>query len=674
MADMKLMKELMETIRQKENGPQPYDTTAEVTRVEGSTAWVRIPGSDGETPVQMSINARAGDTVRVRVAGGQAWTVGNDTAPPTDDRTAEAAQETANTALEDAQRAAEAADAAEVSAAAAQASAEQAEESAETAHTAATSALTGLATVEDVVGTLNWISEHGTYAATSDAEAQPGKLYFTRTGSGTEADPYVYTVVDNPTGNPSTLGYYELTGVDEAVANYVATHLALTDEGLYIVSDASGYKYLVTNLGAYVISPEGNIVTTTDYHSLQLADKDGNTYFYASDLRNANGYAELTEEFTGDGTTTVFNTIFYPRTTQTCTVTVDGIEVEFTRDYKEFTLDSAPAAGASVVITYQSSDSALKAYTIGSRSSGSRVGPHSFGMGRNVTASGYLAIALNVATTAKGNYSLAEGGYSEANGDYSHAEGHSIASGMYSHAEGYGTEASGKYSHAEGGVDGLETGEASGEGAHSEGPSIASGYRSHAEGKSTASSDYSHSEGWLTEASGNYSHVEGTRAESSGAGAHAEGNGSEASGDYSHAEGSATASGDYSHAEGSAIANSNYSHAEGRATASGDYSHAEGSSTASGNYSHAQNWGTIAASNNQTAIGKFNVQDANNEYALIIGNGTGNGISQTSNALAVDWDGNVHLGLDTSRTATASVDYALYEAILALGWENDVID
>lgn len=99
MADMKLMKELMETIRQKENGPQPYDTTAEVTRVEGSTAWVRIPGSDGETPVQMSINARAGDTVRVRVAGGQAWTVGNDTAPPTDDRAAEAAQRTADEAL-----------------------------------------------------------------------------------------------------------------------------------------------------------------------------------------------------------------------------------------------------------------------------------------------------------------------------------------------------------------------------------------------------------------------------------------------------------------------------------------------------------------------------------------------------------------------------------------------
>ena len=35
---------------------------------------------------------------------------------------------------------------------------------------------------------------------------------------------------------------------------------------------------------------------------------------------------------------------------------------------------------------------------------------------------------------------------------------------------------------------------------------------------------------------------------------------------------------------------------------------------------------------------------------------------------------NLLLSLDTSRTVPGSTDYALYEAILALGWENDVID
>ena len=65
-----------------------YDTTAEVVRVEGNTAWVHIPGGVDETPVEMSVNAKAGDTVRVRVSDGQAFLNGNNTAPPTDDTTA----------------------------------------------------------------------------------------------------------------------------------------------------------------------------------------------------------------------------------------------------------------------------------------------------------------------------------------------------------------------------------------------------------------------------------------------------------------------------------------------------------------------------------------------------------------------------------------------------------
>lgn len=61
------------------------DYTATVTRVEGQTAYVRITGSDiADTPVALSIGCKPGDNVRVRVADGKAWLVGNDTAPPTD--------------------------------------------------------------------------------------------------------------------------------------------------------------------------------------------------------------------------------------------------------------------------------------------------------------------------------------------------------------------------------------------------------------------------------------------------------------------------------------------------------------------------------------------------------------------------------------------------------------
>lgn len=89
------------------SGTKPYDTTAEVVRVEGDTAWVHIPGGVTETPVSMSIDCKAGDTVRVRVSGGRAWITGNDTAPPTNDTEAIAAQAAAIVADKQAKAAAE---------------------------------------------------------------------------------------------------------------------------------------------------------------------------------------------------------------------------------------------------------------------------------------------------------------------------------------------------------------------------------------------------------------------------------------------------------------------------------------------------------------------------------------------------------------------------------------
>lgn len=85
-----------------------------------------------------------------------------------------------------------------------------------------------------------------------------------------------------------------------------------------------------------------------------------------------------------------------------------------------------------------------------------------------------------------------------------------------------------------------------------------------------------------------------------------------------------------------------YSHAEGYdATASGNYSHAEGASTtASGIFSHAEGRGTIAAGDYSHAQGKYNVEDTENKYAHIVGNGTDEYKSTRSNAHTLDWDGN----------------------------------
>ena len=108
--------------------------------------------------------------------------------------------------------------------------------------------------------------------------------------------------------------------------------------------------------------------------------------------------------------------------------------------------------------------------------------------------------------------------------------------------------------------------------------------------------------------------------------------------------------------EGSSIASGVFSHAEGAfAQAEGGYSHAENITTrAVGLGSHAQGFGTIASKSSQTALGTYNVEDtagttthpngdaSYGQYAVIVGNGRENGgILVPSNALTVDWSGNV---------------------------------
>ena len=172
----------------------------------------------------------------------------------------------------------------------------------------------------------------------------------------------------------------------------------------------------------------------------------------------------------------------------------------------------------------------------------------------------------------------------------------------------------------------------------------ASGTNSHAEGWSCIASAFaSHAEGSACTASGNHSHAEGEYCKASNDCSHAEGLGCTASGTNSHAEGEyCKASGIDSHSEGNrCIASAVGSHVEGYScVASGDYSHAEGHNcVASGNYSHAGGDGTVAASSYQVATGKYNIEDTSFIYSFIIGNGAGD--DARSNALTVDWGGNI---------------------------------
>lgn len=75
------------------------------------------------------------------------------------------------------------------------------------------------------------INEVITYKASTDTTVTSGKTYYTRSGSGTTASPYVYTEVETPTGNPSTSSYYEVnTNVD-------VYHTYVFGENAYAVMD-----------------------------------------------------------------------------------------------------------------------------------------------------------------------------------------------------------------------------------------------------------------------------------------------------------------------------------------------------------------------------------------------------------------------------------------------------
>ena len=278
--------------------------------------------------------------------------------------------------------------------------------------------------------------------------------------------------------------------------------------------------------------------TTQDYHSWKMIDKEGNSYVHISDLRDTTGWAIFEESYVpivnfdmGPEPCEYAIELAFPvnYNSDIISAEINGTPVESwemlgsVKPFEYIKLTPLPSSNDNVTIKYKSSNSALKAYTFGTRQDSSVLGGFSFAEGYNT-----------------------------------------VARGRCSHAEGYQCKAIGYYSHAEG-------------------------------------------------------------------------SGSTANGRGAHAESSGDAYGDYSHAEG-------------LASAYGHYSHAEGSGGAHGQYSHSQNQSTLAYGDAQTSIGRWNIADNNNTYALIIGNGTQ---SARSNALTVKWDGTLTAGNGFSTANTA---------------------
>lgn len=83
---MSAIDELVKLLK-RSNKNAGSDYSGIVTKVENGVAYVQLAGSEiTDTPAALSIDAKPGDKVRVRVCNGKAWITGNDTLPPSNDK------------------------------------------------------------------------------------------------------------------------------------------------------------------------------------------------------------------------------------------------------------------------------------------------------------------------------------------------------------------------------------------------------------------------------------------------------------------------------------------------------------------------------------------------------------------------------------------------------------
>ena len=668
---------------------EPYTETdktysATVSHIdEEGRVWVYLAGSTIETPTEStSSEVKRGDLVTVEWRNNKLYIAGNYSNPSAGvvrvtrvENTARIAKEAANNAVFDAGRAREAAEQAEETAASVEGIAREAIRDATAVKENLRSVVQGATTVEKAVSVMQTAMESIIdYDPNTTQESFDGDGSETDFALANEATDILSVTVDDEEVEYTSATSENVTVVtidpapadgSEVVINY--EHATVQEwfwhdaNGAHVLGDTSGYRNDMKSTGMDIVKVENERSVAqfgaegsrigrpydesaddneshieVDYRSMKMFDKEGNKYLHISDLRDPDGTYYTEEKYRGDGSKKTFYLGFLP----ICEMTEDTSPVAIKKYYKknddgsysmvsaselegknphqegwyepEYTVtfsyddeeqhtdpiieiksrsyvsfEDYVSTDTTVVISYRTESSATKAYTFGTRADTS------------TSFIGAMSVAEGLDVIASGKHSHAEGGMTQATAAQSHAEGvYSIASGTDAHAEGASTEASGYTSHSEG-----NDTAANGSSSHAEGSrTTANGYCSHAEGYST------------TTAYGAY-------------GAHAEGASTEASGYTSHSEGRGT-------------------------TASAQSAHAEGEDTvAKGYYSHAQNYETVAAKHAQTALGTYNEEDESvttthpngrrdyGQYAVMIGNGTSD--SNRSNALTVDWNGNV---------------------------------
>lgn len=306
MANNNLIEDFVSAIK-TEKPKQTTTHSAQVSKIDKEgTVWVRVAGSTKETPTAMNASeVKKGDSVNVEWRNNKLYIAGNysdpsagsarvaaveDSAARANDAAiravndagiakaaadqavadAETAREAAESADDAAQSATQSAERAGLAAEQASIDAQEASDSAKSATASASTALGQLSQIEDVMRVIDWAARHGTYGLTADTEPVAGKWYF-------ELVDGAYSVVTlSETDDPHALGLYELTGVDEAISNYISTHLALTDSGLYVQMDDNAARLQITSTGIILWGADGKPIA--QYTSDVILGDEGSTH------------------------------------------------------------------------------------------------------------------------------------------------------------------------------------------------------------------------------------------------------------------------------------------------------------------------------------------------------------------------------------------------------------
>lgn len=385
----KMVKTIIDAVKHSEQkGTQPYDTTAEVLRIEGDTAWVHISGGVSETPVKLTINAVKGDIVQVRISGGQAWITGNATKPPTDDGKANIANQNA----------------------------QDAKKKATTAFTTAGKAKDVADEASKIAGNTNqyfWHTETGTDTGAHITEIPKEEFL---------ADP------QNGGGNllARSNGIAIRDGLDE-----LATFGA---DGAQIGQDEDSHAKVTKR---QFILEKGN----ESYVEIGIKnDADGTLYIWtrypARTLTHVSSMYHVLE---------ITSAKYSDDTDVDIAISSDGYGFDITnRQNLAFTVWYTTDSPVPVFTLGRRRSTSWGAYSMVEGYNNDATNGFAHAEGDGTTASGTSAHAEGRSTVASGDYSHAEGNSNTASGENAHAEGHdTIASGISSHAGGYKTIAQG---------------------------------------------------------------------------------------------------------------------------------------------------------------------------------------------------------------------------------------